>query len=118
LPRKEAFFACHDGGFSRCLDHKAPWESPRPATNARGGNRPVNRALKCDIGAFVVVWFVLMLHFGNAAYSYVAWDNVFLHCLGTVVVTALASALLAGMLWCLYYVFQSIVGGLGSQRNS
>ncbi len=73
----------------------------------------MNRALKCDIGAFVVVWFVMMLYSGDQAYANVKWDNVFLHCLGTVVMTALGSALLAGMLWCVYYVFQSIVGGWG-----
>ncbi len=61
----------------------------------------------------MVVWFVMMLYSGDQAYANVKWDNVFLHCLGTVVMTALGSALLAGMLWCVYYVFQSIVGGWG-----
>jgi hypothetical protein len=66
----------------------------------------VTRALKCDIGAFVVVWFVLMLYGGKEAYAYVAWDNVFLHCWGTVVITALSAALMSGLLWCVYGVFQ------------
>jgi hypothetical protein len=78
-----------------------------------GGNGPVNRALKCDIGAFVVVWFVLMLHWGNEAYASVAWDNVFLHCLGTVVLTALVSAVMVGMLWCVYWMFKRMAGGWG-----
>jgi len=73
----------------------------------------VSRALKCDIGAFVVVWFALMLHWGGEAYASVTWDNVFLHCLGTVVLTALVSALMAGMLWCVYCVFKRLAGGWG-----
>jgi len=73
----------------------------------------VNRALKCDVGAFMVLWFVLMLFGGKEAYATVAWDNVFLHCLGTVVLTALASTLLTGMLWCVYWVFKSMAGGWG-----
>jgi hypothetical protein len=47
-----------------------------------------------------------MLYGGKEAYAYVAWDNVFLHCWGTVVITALSAALMSGLLWCVYGVFQ------------
>jgi hypothetical protein len=73
----------------------------------------VTRSLKCDLGGFAVVWFVLMLYGGKEAYAYVAWDNVFLHCLGTVVITAVSCALMSGLLWCVYWVFQKIAGGWG-----
>ncbi len=67
----------------------------------------MNRALKCDIGAFMVVWFVMMLYLGDQAYANVKCDNVFLHCLGTVVMTALTSALLAGMLCACIICFKA-----------
>ena len=73
----------------------------------------MNRGLKLDIGAFVVVWILLMLYGGKEAYAYVAWDNVFMHSLGTVVLTAISSALLTGMLWCVYWIFRGMARGWG-----
>jgi hypothetical protein len=69
--------------------------------------------VKCDIGACVVVCLVLMLYWRKEVYASVAWDNAFLHCLGTVVITALASAVMTGLLWCVYWAFQRIAGGWG-----
>jgi len=73
----------------------------------------MNRGLKYDIAAFVVVGFLLMLYGGKEAYGYVAWDNVFMHCLGTVVLTAVSSARLTGMLWCVYWIFRMMAAGWG-----
>jgi hypothetical protein len=74
----------------------------------------VSRALKCEVGAFAVVWFALMLYGGKEVYA-ALWtqDNVFLRCLGTVVETAIGSAGLTGLLWGVYWAFQRIAGRWG-----
>jgi hypothetical protein len=60
----------------------------------------------------VLVWFLLMLYGGKEVYAS-GGGNVFLHCLGTVVLTALGSGALTGMLWCVYWVLKGIARGWG-----
>ena len=74
----------------------------------------MSRALKCEVGAFAVVWFALMPYGGKEVYAALGTqDNVFLRCLGTVVVTAIGSAGLTGLLWGVYWAFQRIAGRWG-----
>ncbi len=73
----------------------------------------MSRALKCEVGAFAVVWFAVCLYFGKEAYAYSAWDNIFLHSLGTVVLTAIVCAVFTVLLWGVYWAFQRIAGRWG-----
>lgn len=73
----------------------------------------MSRALKCEVGAFAVVWFAMMLYGGKQIYNLGTVDNVFLHCLGTVILTAVGCAALTGLLWGIYWAFQQIAGRWG-----
>jgi hypothetical protein len=73
----------------------------------------LSRGLRLEVGAFLVVWFLLLLHLGGQAYASIAWDNVFLHCLFTVVLTAVVSALLTGLSVGFYWILRGLGGGWG-----
>jgi hypothetical protein len=73
----------------------------------------VTRLEKLDAGIFVVLWIGLMLLSGDEAWAYVAWENIFMHCLGTVVMTAVTAAFITLIFFGIYYLFREGFPGWG-----
>ena len=74
----------------------------------------MSRALKCELGAFAVIWFASMLYEGQQVYdSLPTHGNVFLYCLLTVVEMAINCAFFTGIHWFIYFIFQHMGGKLG-----
>ena len=73
----------------------------------------MTRAQKLDAAGLTCLFGFLTIRNGDQAWNYVAWQNTFMHCLGTVIFDALCSACIAAILFGIYYLFTQAWEGWG-----
>jgi len=73
----------------------------------------VSRLEKLDVAIFSAAGIGLMLRSGDQVWGYVAWENTFIHCLATVLLTAITAALLTAIFFGIYYLFREFWSGWG-----